>query len=391
MDKKTILKYPLLLGILLLAYAYNDIMTSGQAGVREADRSSVYYILITIVLLLFSYNVSHESYSLSHCRPLRTSTIAILCWSTLVGIYWKTSFTVLSTQLFLAFWWITTFRFSYTYMRNNIEHKQQVIFVYLVAFFAYLIGNMYARTQIIQNLEHEFAITYYVYYILIFIPFILLTETKWWRNIMLLLATYIILSSFKRGALVCFPIMVIVYMFFRAKQGHRNGFPFNLIFFAIFLYFSLQYVNEHSGGFLSERFSEQNLADGSGRTEYRKMALMVISQRQMLPLFIGTGPGSSVKLIGTGIHNEWVEFLFTYGIVGLLLYIYFLVSILHVCYHYVRLRTPYAPHMCMLASYVLTCGLFSGCYFMHSTFYFFSFMGIATALNDNNLDEVLYK
>lgn len=385
MDKKTILKIPLILGPLLVVYAYNDIITSGQAGIREADRSSVYYLLIAIILLLLGYNFTHHYSSFNPTRQIRKTTIAILCWVTIVDIYWRVDFATLSSQLFLALWWIVTIRFAYSHMTNNMEHKQQIMLIYIIAFFTYALGNMYARAQIITNLEHEFAITYYVYYMLIFIPFILLVRTTWRRYVMLLLATYVILSSFKRGALVCFPVMTMVYLFFQRKQGSRTWFPINLLLFALVLFISLQYINVRSGGFLSERFNEENLARGSGRTEYRQLAIAVITQRQFVPLLIGTGTGSSIKLIGTGIHNEWIEFLFTYGVIGLLLHIYFLYSLFSICHYYVRLRAPYAPHMCMLASYVFVCGLFSGFYFMHSTFYFFSFMGIASALNDNYL------
>jgi len=48
-----------------------------------------------------------------------------------------------------------------------------------------------------------------------------------------------------------------------------------------------------------------------------------------------------------------------------------------------RQKSPYAPLFAMQCTFFWTVGMFSGFYFTHSSFYFFTFLAIIEALNYN--------
>ena len=146
-------------------------------------------------------------------------------------------------------------------------------------------------------------------------------------------------------------------------------------------------VDKISMGFMSERFSSESLADGSGRTTNRNLALSAINDRDFVNLLIGSGHGSSVDLIGTGVHNEWLEFLFSFGVIGLILYTILGILFLYECIKGVKKRLPYAPHMCMMMGYFYMVSIFSGFYGVYVTYYFFVFMSIVRYLNEKSLQS----
>jgi len=65
---------------------------------------------------------------------------------------------------------------------------------------------------------------------------------------------------------------------------------------------------------------------GSGRLDIWTMAVNVIFSSPNLPLLIGHGYGATVELLHIGGHNDILEIIIDFGIIGLLLYSMF-------CYH----------------------------------------------------------
>lgn len=372
----------------LALLAWFDVTSSAQAGLKNADRSIAHVFIALSVILHAVYLFFHWVPTLPGNTINRTLTLIFL-WFCCVDFIRGVSIIAAGPMLLLSIWWFLTYNFTYSYLKNNEGNLKPLLMIYISMFLVWIGLNLYARTQILIKYNHENAITGYAYYLLIFIPYILLLEKKKISAFLLLISVIMIITSFKRGTIVTLPVMLLAYGYIKGLQiGDVTNFINKFVIMSIFAVMILIIVNENSGGFLFERFSREELISGSGRTEYREIALNVVADRNLLDLFLGTGHNSSVKLIGTGIHNEWIEFLFSFGIIGLLLYLLVGIIFFKQGYYFYKSKSKYAPHMMMMIAYFYMVSLFSGFIGVYVTYYFFAFMGIITYLNEKEINMI---
>lgn len=378
----------LLLSLTLLAWF--DVTSSNQAGLKNADRGMAHVFIALSVIIHALYLFFHRVPT-SRGNTINRSLLFIFLWFCFVdfvhfvsGI--SLSFSSVGAMLLLSAWWFLTYNFTYSYLSNNRGNLKPLLFVYISMFVIWVGLNLYARAQIITNFDRGNAVTGYAYYLLIFIPYLFLIEHKKLKILLIALSAIMVLTSFKRGTMVTLPIMLFTYGFIHTLQrgGVIKFINRSLLVGAVALV-ALLYIDEASDGFLSSRFTREELASGSGRTEYRDIALRVVGERGFIDFFVGSGHGSSVNLIGTGIHNEWLEFLFSFGVIGLLLYTFLGLKFLRQGYRYYRLKSRYVSHMMMMMAYFYMVSFFSGFIGVYVTYYFFAFMGIITYLNEREI------
>ena len=112
-----------------------------------------------------------------------------------------------------------------------------------------------------------------------------------------------------------------------------------------------------------------------------------LSNRSAIDLLIGFGSGSSKKVLGNVAHNEWLEFLLNYGIIGIILYATLLMSLFWQLIKMIVLSSEYARPYIMALVYIVLVGMVGQIYFAHSTFYVFGFFGLVEGLIKNELKE----
>jgi len=281
----------------------------------------------------------------------------------------------------LAVWWIVSYYFFYIYISRNPSSENYIKFLFVVMFLFYVWANLFTRQNILASVNVEFAITGYSYYLIVFVPILLLLRTSWLRTALVFVASIMIITSYKRGPIVILPLMLLVHQFSLTFLNRKwLSFIVKSVFICAFIAGIFAYVDEESDSFLSDRFSEEELEYGSGRNELREQSMESITERSFPELFVGTGSGSSIHFLGTGAHNEWIEFLFSFGIIGVILFGLFCMLIIKRYFALLRARSRYASVYGMAAIFVLMVSVFSGFYFTHSSFYCFAFLGFAEAL-----------
>lgn len=87
-----------------------------------------------------------------------------------------------------------------------------------------------------------------------------------------------------------------------------------------------------------------------------------------------------MQMLGTGVHNEWLEFLFSFGVIGVILYGLFFVALAWRVLQLIRMASPYASAYAMAVVYMLVVGMYGGIYFVHSTLYIMAFLGAVEGL-----------
>lgn len=355
-------------------HAYFDVTTSSQGGVVGADRTAVHTLVISITILegIYVFFKSFRNNAVSYIsRPL----FAIGIWMVISNLINDRPVSITLFYLVFIVWWIVTIRFYAIYTEANYVQYRTIFSFFIVLFFIWIWLNIVARSSI-QNIYSKYGITMFIYNIVLLIPFIFFIKSNFRRNLCIVLACFMVILSLKRGAIVTLPIMIFAYYIAKYKIENRTmKILLPIVIFGILLLVILLYMNDATNGLLFNRFDTQELQSGSGRSELRETAMGEISQREFLAFLVGSGGGSSVELLGTGVHNEWIESFFTYGIIGLLLYGWMAFRLIKYTFKLIRLRNNYAPYLAMYCAYLVMCTMFSGFLYMHVAFYFWAGVG----------------
>lgn len=372
-----------LLFLIILAYALQDFKSSTNVGLKEAERGTVHIILLVLLALLAIFYVYTLFLKGVKKDTIKGSLWLITGWIFLVGIMQGVSIWSMFVHLGLSFLWIFMYHFGKYYIAKKVTIYSMTLkwitllflfYAFSAVYAAFIISLMYGITPVI-NL---------VYYIMVFYPWITLMPSKKLKKVLNFIVIAIVLLSFKRGAIIIFPLMLITYSIVKSKSENRKiaGIGKAVFYFILFIC-GLLIVDNITDGFIMNRFTLEALENGSGRTDLYSIAINNIQNRSFGDLLIGLGSGSSVQFLGTGVHNEWIEFIFSFGIIGLILYAKLFVSLILRGRSYIKEKSRYAAAYMSIIVYMLVIGLFGGLYFVHSTMYVMLFLGTVEGLSTN--------
>lgn len=372
--------------LLIMIYALQDFQTSrnttGEVGLY---RGGVHLAMLAILMVLGMY------YALTTARgrilrsPVKAALWRIAGWMVAVNVLQNTIAWSMAVQLGLGALWILVCHLLSYYLRHFPNAWPQIqagitimfgFYVFFTLYGAYTIGKTY----------NVIAVVNLVYGVLVFLPWLSLMGGKRMRRWGFAIVFLMVLVSMKRGAILVFPLMLsaeaLVEALVRKKQLGRSALKTILVMALLFA--SLLTINQWSGGLLTERFSLQQLVGGSGRTKMYGMILDDLSQRSSLDLFLGRGSGSVEQLIGIAAHNEWLEFLCSYGVIGVVLYALFVLALARRMLKLIRMSSRYAASYAMAITYMLVVGMYGQIYFAHSTLYIMMFFGAVEGLMFND-------
>ena len=187
-----------------------------------------------------------------------------------------------------------------------------------------------------------------VYYVVGLLPIILLYTPKKLKLLPFIIAFMVVLLSSKRGALVTLIPMLIIYFFFTGtddkgnlKQMVTRFFSFAVIFFLVYC-FVMIFVGQYDLNMFNrmERLEEDG---GSGRLNRWLTILSMYSiDSNFFQLILGHGNGTIGNEIGGHAHNDFLEFLYEYGIIALFLYIVYFKALIHEVIQMYKYKYKYA-------------------------------------------------
>lgn len=372
--------------LLILLYAVQDFRTSRNTGAEVGTgRGAVHVTLFIILIVLGMYYAVTTLGSRIVKFPVKVALWLITGWIAIVNLLQNASMWSVAVHLGLSVLWILTYHFFSYYLRYfpNAWPQMQVCIAIMFGF--YVFSALYAA-YIFQITYDRIIVVNLAYSVLVFLPWILLVARKRMRHLGICIVFFVVLVSMKRGAIIVFPLMLSTSMLVEAivRKKWLGRVALKVIFWMALFFASLLIVNQWSKGFLTERFLPGQLAIGSGRVELYRVSIEEISQRSKWHLLIGYGSGSSVDYLGTSVHNEWLEFLFNFGIIGVLFYALLFLALVRRVWQLIRRSSPYASVYAMAVVYMLTIGMFGQIYFAHPTFYIMAFYGIVEGLMLND-------
>lgn len=184
------------------------------------------------------------------------------------------------------------------------------VFLYF-SFFVSLYGFFYYRNKFDIDLSAS------IYSTLVFFPLLLLQKNNILKKLSLIFLIVLVIISFKRGAILCLFLSLFscwflsIFLKLSEKEILKKFF---LFFTALFsLGFVLYFVNIYFDNRLLERFSPQELSDGSGRGESNSSAIEYIKTiNDPFVFMFGRNDYVISNFLG---HNDWLVYFINNGLI----------------------------------------------------------------------------
>lgn len=361
----------ILFGLSFVFYAIADLLTSGQTYHVNPNRTTSYITLIIFILSLVVSIIIHFfelknrgllNMFLKTINPITFVSLFLLIVTEIISFLGnKTSFgellriAIYPCIFLLIYVLFTLFQINETY-NNKIIFTIflcffVVYFVFFVFYFFYIQGKPTSGGGLrAPTLAHIF----FLLTIFCFLRRFLTSKAK------LILYCFYLPLLFCSGKLSVIIIsgFIFLYDFINSEifiYHHKLKILF-IITISLCIAFVLVISNFSKNNFFADNFSFHALIL-SGRLENWNNILPNFKNFNFKNLIIGKGPGSTMLYNnGTAAHNDYIEFLFDYGIIGLLCYVTFISSFIVEAF---RKRDNTRKELLILTMYIVIIGLIS--------------------------------
>ncbi len=373
--------------LLIIIYAIYDVLGSASAGNSNTQRNQVYILLLIIIFLMFIVMLYRRFIRLDIVTKALAAYIIYFGIDVFIiknDVSWGTL-----SYFALIIWWILTVNyFREGQSRDKTSYVACKKFTRIMFLF-YFVTVFYSSRNITMNFGTvQYARVGYIYHVLGLLPFVLLEQEKKIKIFFIVLTVLVTIFSFKRGAIIILPLTLMAYFFIENKTKHANNNILRVILAMLAFVIVWLLIDNYSNGYLSSRFALTDLADGSGRADLFRAYLHNISQRGLLQIAVGIISNNEIP-IGLGAHNEWINQLYSYGVIGVLFYAMIIVSMIVLSVRLVKKKSVLAASFCAMTAYSIGIGMVSGWLFMHSTLYIMMYIGLILSLNNNNEETIV--
>lgn len=285
--------------------------------------------------------------------PLET---AMLGFVTVNVLYFFTSFTwqVPEFTNFGNVLCATLPMFSFYVLSTHGAITQRAITLFLVL--SVILGFFYfthAEYEKMQMLRHgglgDFTINASTIFLVI-IPLLFFLKDRWMILCIMSVIVFFVFSSAKRGNIVS--MVIPAYLLFRMNVRWKRSFINKTIMVIGFIIIvALAYQIIIRSDYIMNRIKKTLEGDSSGRDIIYKTAFITWYKAKYLYNFIlGYGTDATRKLVGIRAHNDWLEILVDFGLVGFCFYFFFFVSLVKVIWQ--NKNDPQAFHVLLAVFYI---------------------------------------
>lgn len=220
--------------------------------------------------------------------------------------------------------------FSYKgYITEDTIRKWSVLFI-ITVIFSYF--NSIREMRYISDLERYTNNIGYVF--LRSLPFLFF----WYRKPVLQYVIFIlyglfIINSLKRGPILIWLILFIIYAYNNLKTIKKQKYSTRLILYALPVFVlsaSIYYINNEliNNEGLMNRLNATIEGNDSGRTEiYSTILKIFCSDSNLFQIIFGHGADSTLSFLNIHAHNDWLELLMNQGFIGVVLYLFYYIAI----------------------------------------------------------------
>ncbi|WGF92214.1 O-antigen ligase family protein [Aequorivita marisscotiae] len=211
----------------------------------------------------------------------------------------------------------------YYFSKKDVLTKKHliVLFIILAPMIVYRFTQSNISLQAIR--EREDVIDNTIYMFLGLIPFVFLFKRKVFSIIALLIFWIFIVQSAKRAAIVCGVFGILLFFYYQLKTVNsryqiRNYTVILIIFFGL-SYWGYEYLLENE--FLMVRLQSMMEGDSSGRDNIARIAFATWYESNNIFIYLfGNGFQTTADVSANNSHNDWIELLVSFGLLGFTIY-----------------------------------------------------------------------
>lgn len=248
---------------------------------------------------------------------------------------------------------------SYAYTRRFGDKSHiiwMVVLIISVCVCAYV--SVYSMYNVL-GVRGYFATAYYPLYLL---PVVLACDKRWIHYVAILVISIVIFTSLKRGGLVALVLGLSAYIIIH-QYLKQNKITFVLrTVVVLIITFVLGYIGIlYFGDTLLERLLDRDDTTGSGRTEIWLSLYTNLVNQDTFSWLIGNGHLSTVSdsYLNRSAHNDFLEIIYNYGAISLIMYLGFIISIIKYTLRCIRQHSKYAASLAMLITIYLALSMVS--------------------------------
>lgn len=183
-----------------------------------------------------------------------------------------------------------------------------------------------------------------VYFISYLMPVVLLLRSRLLKVGILLLIFVVVILSYKRLAILAYFTSIVVYFYYLSRSGSHakvwrtiTVFLGAIMFIAVMV-FSFRYLGAAFGLDWSGRMSGMAESGGSGRFDIWRSVLAALASQEIPYWLYGHGYLATELVLGKGAHNDFLEILYNFGLLGLAIYLMFIGKIIKIFIEMKKLR-----------------------------------------------------
>lgn len=242
--------------------------------------------------------------------------------------------------------------------------------VYFESMRVIMIANFINRNDITNNASVVFL------YIL---PFIFVLKNRYISYGVILICVYYLMEGAKRGNIVCSIPIIVLFIIMTFRNKHIK--VYEKLLFIIFFFFALLWGSTKfkENEYLQKRIEQTMEGNTSNRDIIYSNCWDVYTNSEHIPnLLFGYGFDGTLnhKNIGAYAHNDWLEILVDYGVIGFIFYLLIFILI----YQQIRMIREIQKRYVLiaLASVWLCKTAFSMGFTEETTFILFMLFGFIT-------------
>lgn len=353
-----------------LLYVLWSILTLQQAVEMYAGEQNLGTLGYATILLLLSIEALAVVIILFNIWKLLSSRLNLIVFLWMIYIVFNAI--INSDNLFLdlreTLWWpLTYFLFYFIAYNDKNNHYINLLIKYFPFFFVALslqyasirlaslnLGSLIAQAMISVN---------HVFFVVLLLPFAFLIKKKALKYFILFIGLLATLFSFKRSAMAFVGPILVMAVYYDFFKNSKNGIMKGLLIASAFLFFfflTFSYIDHKTGGHISNRIELATVDGGSGRTDTYKAVWRNFIIKSWEYKLVGSGHNAvrneAIMTLENTVsaHNDFLEVLYDYGIIGIGLYFLFIVKILQRTFSLRQVNAKYYhAHLAVLIIFII--------------------------------------
>lgn len=301
----------------------------------------LFYVPFYLITIYYIFKVFHECRLNMYMKALTIMSIMICLYSALFMIVgtdstWKVQTSPFNYFTHMFFSISPIYVFYYFGVKDMVDESwfQKIILLLILSAYANYYSNL---TMMLSNLRiGQTESTNNGGYVWA----AMLPVTSFFRKkplvqyILLTAFTMMVIACFKRGAILCafFIDIIVIFESFRGSSTKNKIVAILAFLTAFFLMMSFVDTLSSNNDYFSRRVEATLDGDSSGR-DYIYMSLwdFYTNSADVFNSFFGYGAWATRHYLGYEAHQDWLELLIDYGLLGLVLYSYYWYSFYKAC------------------------------------------------------------